>query len=440
MKKVAFHTLGCKVNQVETEGIIEDFINKGYVLVDFNEKADIYIINTCTVTHVGDRKSKAMIRRAIRKNPLAVVAAIGCMAQTQSEELAKIKGINLVVGNSDKEDISTIIDDLARADSSQTRIINRPISVEDKPRKVNYCQKHQRTRAFIKIQDGCQNFCSYCIVPFTRGPVRSKLPADIVGEIKQLLAIGYREVVFTGINTGLYGSDLGEWNLARLLEYILAEIPGEYRMRLSSIEPLEMTAELVDIVANEDRICRHFHIPLQSGSDKVLESMHRRYRRDFYADLINHIAQKVPEAAFTTDVMVGFPEENEEDFNDTYSLLADLPITDLHVFRYSQRPGTEAATFPGQVTDQVKRQRSEKLLTLAQNKKRSFTDRFVNSDIEVLVERRFKEDHYIGLSDNYINVEFISAIDLRGSFVKLRIKTNEKMPKGELDHQLKLNT
>ena len=433
MKTVAFHTLGCKVNQVETEEMKEDFVNRGFNIVGFNSKADIYIINTCTVTHVSDRKSKAMIRRAIRRNPLAVVAAVGCMAQTDSRQLAEIKGISLIVGNSDKENIVDIIENLTMEEKNRTTIVSNPIRAEDKPKTVTYTCKHQRTRAFIKIQDGCQNFCSYCIIPYTRGPVRSKLPASVVDEIRQLLVIGYREVVLTGIHTGLYGSDLDGWDLTRLLRFIMEEVKGDYRIRLSSIEPLEMNEQLIKIIAEEPRLCHHFHIPLQSGSNKILKAMYRRYTREFYRELINHIAISVPDAAFTTDIMVGFPGENEEDFSDTYTLIAGLPLMDLHIFKYSPRPGTKASAMPLQVEEITKRDRSEKLLELARNKYCTFIRRFLNTDMEVLVERELYNDQYIGLSDNYINVEFSSNNDLRGNFATIKISSMDSgVLKGEL--------
>jgi len=435
VKTVAFHTLGCKVNQVETEQIKEDFIKRGYSVVDFNDVADVYIINTCTVTHVSDRKSRAMVRRAIRKNPRAIIAAIGCMAQINAKQLADIKGVDLVVGNSDKEKIADIIENLAMKKNQEARVITGPIRVEDKLKPVIFSRQHQRTRAFIKIQDGCQSFCSYCIVPYTRGPVRSKLPESVIKEIKQLLSIGYREIVLTGIHTGLYGSDLNGWDLAKLLRVILDQVEGDYRIRLSSIEPLEMSEQLVDIIALEQRLCRHFHISLQSGSDKVLKAMYRRYTSDFYRELIYRIANKVPDAAFTTDVMVGFPGENNEDFKETYKLIIDLPVMDLHVFKYSPRPGTKAAALSPQVEETVKQQRSEKLLQLAQSKHRNFIKGFLNREMRFLVERKLNSNQYTGLSDNYINVEFLSNNDLRGNFTWIMLKNIDgDVVKGELCH------
>jgi len=434
MEKVAFYTLGCKVNQVETEQIKEDFIRRGYTIVDFDEPADIYIINTCTVTHISDRKSRAMVRRAVRKNPQAIVAAIGCMAEVNAEQLAGIDGVQLIVGNKEKENVADIVEEFAASGKQGFKIIVESICPEDKLKRVIYSQQHERTRAFIKIQDGCQSFCSYCIVPYTRGPVRSKMPADVVTEVRQLLLLGYKEMVLTGVHTGMYGVDLGEWNLAKLLRLILDQVDGDYRIRLSSIEPLEVKRELVDIVREEEKLCRHFHIPLQSGSDRILKAMLRHYNRDYYRNLIEEIAGKIPGAAFTADIMVGFPGEKDKDFKDTYRLLDNLPISDLHVFKYSQRPGTKAAALLPEVKEREKQQRSEELLQLAEKKRRLFIRSFLGKELTVLVEKKLDADKYSGLTDNYIEVEFSASTDLRGKFVPIRLTDiiSEKVATGRV--------
>ncbi|MBO8159150.1 tRNA (N(6)-L-threonylcarbamoyladenosine(37)-C(2))-methylthiotransferase MtaB [Thermosyntropha sp.] len=423
MPKAAFYTLGCKVNQVETEQIKEEFIKKGYKIVDFSESADVYVINTCTVTHISDRKSRAVIRRAVRRNPEAIVAVVGCLAQIDAEQIGRIEGVDLIVGNKEKYNIASIIDDynLGR----QKKVINPVISSKDKLNPVIYTYKHERTRAFIKIQDGCQSFCSYCIVPYARGPVRSKLPEVVLSEVRQLIDLGYKEIVFTGIHTGMYGIDLKGWNLGSLLKFILDEVKGEYRIRLSSIEPLELNEELCKFIKEEKRLCRHLHIPLQSGSNKVLKDMNRRYTREYYRDLIMKIAEEVPGIAFTADVMVGFPTETEKDFEDTYELLNSLPVYDLHVFKYSRRPGTKAAQMISAVTEEEKQKRSEELIKLADKKRTNFISRFLGHEIMLLVERKWGIKSYIGLSDNYIEVEFFSENDLTGELTKVRIEKIE---------------
>jgi threonylcarbamoyladenosine tRNA methylthiotransferase MtaB len=425
MSRIAFHTLGCKVNQVETEGLIEDFTSRGYELVDFNDTADIYVVNSCTVTHVSDRKSRAMLRRAVRRNPAALVVAMGCVAQVNAEQLAAIEGVKLVVGNRDKENLVAIVEDYLQREHVGKEIFNQPISHEDKPQIILYSHRHQRTRAFVKIQDGCQSFCSFCIVPMARGPVRSKPPEIVLQEIDQLVRLGYKEIVLTGIHTGFYGIDLEAWNLSRLIATILETIPGQYRIRLSSIEPLEFDKDLLDMLSTDRRLCRHLHIPLQSGSDNVLKAMGRRYDRSYYKKLIETTAARIPGIAFSADVMVGFPNETEQDFQDSYDLIAELPLSDLHVFKYSPRAGTKAAEMFPQVAEQVKNLRSEILLESARKKKLIFEKNFIGQQFSLLVEQKSGKDKYTGLTDNYIEVAFQSDYDLCGEFAEVKIISAE---------------
>jgi MiaB-like tRNA modifying enzyme len=420
-KKIAFHTLGCKVNQVETEQMIEEFTGRGYQIVDFGDPADVYVINTCTVTHISDRKSRAMLRRAYRANPAALVVATGCAAQVDAEHLAQIEGIGLVIGNQHKEYLADIVDGYVQnREAGQKKIWVDPIC-PTALRPILYTRTHERTRAFVKIQDGCQSFCSYCIVPLARGPVRSKAPADVMAEIEHLLELGYREIVLTGIHTGFYGIDLSGWNITRLLENIMARNAGDFRIRLSSIEPLELNKELIALIASERRICRHFHIPLQSGSDRILQSMRRRYDREYYRQLVNHIAELIPGSAFTADVMVGYPTETESDFQNTYDLINDLPFYDLHVFKYSRREGTSAAAMIPQIDADTKQRRSEALLELGRNKKYHFLQSLLGKELKVLVERPISDGLYSGLSDNYVDVHFKAPQSLVGQFVNITV-------------------
>lgn len=432
MKSVAFYTLGCKVNQVETEQLKEEFALRGYQVVDYPESADIYVVNTCTVTHVSDRKSRAILRRIAKNNPKSLIIATGCMAQISAQQLQEIKGVNLIVGNRDKDKIADLIEGL-EIEKPSCLVMNDPISSENKLKPIIYSCTHSRSRAFIKIQDGCKNFCSYCIVPFTRGPIRSKLPQDILQEIQQLISLGYKELVLTGIHTGHYGADLKDWDLAKIINEIIEKIPGEYRLRLSSIEPLEFNENLLRVLKNREKICHHFHIPLQSGSDKILKAMKRKYYRDYYADLINKLAMGMPDAAIAADVMVGFPGETEKDFCDTYDLLNSLPIYDLHVFKYSMRPGTLAAGFKDQVGENIKNWRSEKLIELAKKKKDSFIARFIGKSLECLVEKRLADNTYLALSDNYLEVVFESKQDLRGNLAEIKlVNYEENVIKGKI--------
>ncbi|MGE5390824.1 MAG: tRNA (N(6)-L-threonylcarbamoyladenosine(37)-C(2))-methylthiotransferase MtaB [Deltaproteobacteria bacterium] len=420
MKTVAVYTLGCKVNQVESEAIIEDFLNRGYQLVHSDEPADIYIVNTCTVTHVSDRKSRAVIRRAVRRQPDALVVVTGCMAQMSQDPQELPAGISLLVSNRDKERLGEIVESWLEGGSRRADM-SLP-KAEEKLKPVLYSNIHERTRAFVKIQDGCQSYCSYCIVPFVRGPVRSKLPNDVIKEVRQLVELGYQEIVFTGIHCGLYGMDVEGWDLSRLLRSVLDKVPGSYRIRTGSIEPLEVTPDLITLLAESNRVCNHLHIPLQSGSDRILKLMRRRYDRDYYRSLLTNIAEKIPDIGMAADIMVGFPSEDEEDFAQTFELLSGLPLLDLHVFKYSPRPGTKAYELGDNVAAAVKQQRSERLLALAADKHRNFCRRFIGRELEVLTERKARDNYYLGFTDNYMEVGFSDAIDHRGQTVKVSLK------------------
>ncbi|MGR6835420.1 tRNA (N(6)-L-threonylcarbamoyladenosine(37)-C(2))-methylthiotransferase MtaB [Syntrophomonas erecta] len=421
MKKAAFHTLGCKVNQVETEQLKEDFIRRGYQIVDFSDQADIYIINTCTVTRVSDRKSRAVIRRAARKNPEAIIVVTGCLAEIDAAQIEKLNGVNLIIGNRDKSRIGELLGEKDSLVAGRAKIVHEPILSSDKLAPVFYERLHERTRAFVKIQDGCESFCSYCIVPYSRGPVRSKLPRDVIQEISQLVSLGYREIVLTGIHTGQYGKDLEGWYLERLLHEIFRQVDGDYRIRLSSVELNEITEGIIGLLSQEKRLCRHLHIPLQSGSTRILSLMARQYTAEDYYEKLQSIAKNIPAVALTADVMVGFPGEQEADFNNTRGLLEQLPMADLHVFKYSPRPGTPAADFPEQVDEKVKHHRSEILLKVAKHKREAFIKGLVGCNLAVLVERLTGENEYYGLSDNYIGILFKHSKNRCGDFQNIKL-------------------
>lgn len=421
MIKVALATLGCKVNQVESEAIKEDLLRRGYELVDFSDKAEVYIINTCTVTHVSDRKSRALIRRARRSNPRARVIAVGCLAQVEGEKLASLADVDLVLGN--KELVAEWVDRVLKPDASRApwpRFI--PGRTQDCLNPVFYTRRHERARAFVKIEDGCEANCSYCIIPLARGPVRSKQAEDIRREIAQLTGLGYREIVLTGIHLGAYGRDLACTDLTRLLNYLLDETPANYRLRLGSIEPLEISGPLIDLIKGSRRLCRHLHIPLQSGSDRILEGMNRGYRRDYFKRLVEELAAEIPGIAITTDVMVGFPGEEQADFEETYALLKDLPLRDMHVFKFSPRPGTPAAYMSGKVSEHDKQERSGLLLKLARDKEQAFMKSQEGRVVEVLVERVLENGNYRGVTDNYLNVVFTDTRTEVGELVRVELK------------------
>ena len=346
------------------------------------------------------------------------------MAQINSEQLVGIEGIGLIVGNRDKNDLAEIIDKSVEDFNLPPKIVLNPITPADKPPLVVYSSRHQRQRAFVKIQDGCDSGCTYCIVPSTRGPARSKRPEHIIEEVWQLISLGYKEIVLTGIHTGLYGIEPGMANLDQLLTALLTQLPGEYRLRLSSLEPTEISRDLLALMKTDARLCPHLHIPLQSGSDKILKLMGRNYDAEFYRRLLLEISILIPDIALVADVIVGFPGETENDFQASYELLAGLPLLDLHVFQYSPRPQTLAAEFPGQVAVADKQKRSHILLDLAQQKKAAFLQQTVGKDMRVLVEKKLGE-YNIGFSDNYIPVRFKADEDLSGELVWVRIERTD---------------
>ncbi|MGE5543707.1 MAG: tRNA (N(6)-L-threonylcarbamoyladenosine(37)-C(2))-methylthiotransferase MtaB [Bacillota bacterium] len=395
--RVSLLTLGCKVNQVETEALSEEFVHHGYQIVDISGVADIYVINTCAVTRTAEKKSRAIIRRAKRRNPQGLVVVTGCYAQLAKSDLMTLPEVDLVISNQDKE---YLVDCLIRYLQSK----EEPTGSGDRClRPVRYTYRHGRTRGFIKIQDGCENYCSYCIVPLARGPVRSKLPEHVLTEVQSMVANDYREIVLNGIHLGQYGKDLEGWDLTRLLELILTEIPGDYRIRLGSVEPTEITEDLVELVVNESRLCNHLHIPLQSGSDKILKAMNRHYTAAQYLAILADLYHRQPQIGLTADVMVGFPGEGEREFGETCQLVENSPLNDLHVFRFSARPGTRAAVMENQVSEEIKNERSQKLIELGHHRRSRFLQSLIGEQLEVLTEET-APGGLRGLSGNYVDV------------------------------------
>ncbi|MBM7623147.1 tRNA (N(6)-L-threonylcarbamoyladenosine(37)-C(2))-methylthiotransferase MtaB [Sporohalobacter salinus] len=422
MKQVAFYTLGCKVNQYDTEAMITLFTAAGYELVDFAEKADIYIINTCTVTHQGARKSRQMIRRAKRRNPQAIVAVVGCYPQVSPEEILEIDGVDLIVGTEGRREILDLIKQVKRADEPLNFV--QDVSEVEEFEEIPIDKAEERTRASLKVQDGCDSFCAYCIIPYTRGSIRSRGIEDAVKEAKRLVSNGFKEIVLTGIHLGAYGREREEeFNLVTLLEELI-KISDLKRIRLSSIEATEVTSDLIDLIAEEEKLCRHLHLPLQNGSDKILEAMNRDYNAKQYADKVAEIRNKIPQIAITTDVMVGFPGETEEDFETTYQLIKELAFSDLHVFKYSKREGTPAAKFPNQVHSKVKKKRSAKLRDLADDLASEYRKKFLGIELDVLVEeeRDGRTDLLTGLTDNYLRVMIDDNDQYQEELVDVKLK------------------
>ncbi|MGE5397383.1 MAG: tRNA (N(6)-L-threonylcarbamoyladenosine(37)-C(2))-methylthiotransferase MtaB [Chitinophagales bacterium] len=409
--KAAVYTLGCKVNQVETEAIKESLIQDGYEIVDFPEAADVFIINTCAVTQIADKKSRAVIRRARRINPLARVVVTGCYSQVFREQIESMGDIDLIIPNKDKEDLAGILKQYI----STGQAANDSLEREDKLQAIKYSERHHRTRAFVKIEDGCESWCTYCIVPQARGRIRSKHPEDVLSEIQGMLDLGYREIVLTGIHIGQYGRDLEKWELVTLLEFLLYKLSGTYRLRLGSIEVSELNVRLRELITGDRRLCRHLHIPLQSGSDKILHLMNRHYSSRQYLDLLQTVADNLPGIGLTTDVMVGFPGEGETEWHETVSLIEGSPLNDLHVFRFSPRPGTRAATFSGTVSNEIKNFRSRQLIDLGERKRYKFMKSLVGGKTQVLTEKRV-DGVTRGLSDNYVEVDLEDQVPLNTLF------------------------
>jgi threonylcarbamoyladenosine tRNA methylthiotransferase MtaB len=418
--RVAVCTLGCKVNQYESATLAWLFQERGYRLVDFEDEAEVYIINTCTVTHLADRKSRQMIRRAAKTNPEAVVAVTGCYAQVSREEILKIPGVNLVAGTRDRALLVDLVEQAMKERCLVNAVSEYVAGEEFEEMPVQSIQG--RARAFLKIQDGCSNFCTYCIVPYARGPLRSRPLDRVIAAARKMVASGFKEIVLTGIHTGAYGRDLAQGlTLADLLKELL-KISGLMRLRLSSIEPHDITLELVEIIAGSKIFCRHLHVPLQSGEDEILTRMGRKYTSWEYFRLVQVLRENIPGLGLTTDVMVGFPGETEEDFQSTYRLVKKIAFSGLHVFKYSPRRGTSAADYDNQVEPGLKEERSRNLIQLGKKLSAEFAAAHLGQDLSVLVEQRVQGDSvlYEGLTDNYIRVVFPGHEGLPGKIVRVK--------------------
>ena len=419
-KKVAFCSLGCKVNQYETNAMAQKFVANGYEIVEFDEYADVYIVNTCTVTNIADRKSRQMLRRAKEINKDATLVACGCYAQVAKEELKKIPEIDLIIGNNEKNDIISIIENHIAQKGTED-------IVSDVMYKLDYVELGtttytEKTRAVIKIQDGCDRFCSYCLIPYARGHIRSRKIENVIEEIKKVVEEGINEVVITGIHIASYGRDFKGENigLIDLLEEI-NKIKGLHRIRLGSIEPTIITEEFVKRLSKLDKICDHFHLSLQSGCTETLKRMNRRYTTEEFKEVTKRLRTKFPNAALTTDIIVGFPGETEEEFNMTYEFLKEIAFYKMHVFKYSQRKGTKAAVMPNQIDGKVKEERSKKLIELSNENEYNYNKKYIGREVEVLFEER--EGEYLkGHTTNYIVVKHkTDKDDLINKIAKVRV-------------------
>lgn len=422
-KTVSLHTLGCKVNHYETEAIWQLFKEQGYERTEFDHQADVYVINTCTVTNTGDKKSRQVIRRAIRQNPDAVICVTGCYAQTSPAEIMAIPGVDIVVGTQDREKMLGYIDQYRneRQPINAVRNImkNRVYEELDVPAFTD------RTRASLKIQEGCNNFCTFCIIPWARGLMRSRDPEEVIRQAQQLVDAGYLEIVLTGIHTGGYGQDFKDYNLAQLLRDLEAQVKGLKRLRISSIEASQLTDEVIEVLQNSEIVVNHLHIPIQSGSDTVLKRMRRKYTMEFFAERLEKLKIALPDLAVTSDVIVGFPGETEEEFMETYNFIRDHKFSELHVFPYSQRTGTPAARMDDQIDEEIKNERVHRLIALNDQLAKEYASRFEGEVLEVIPEERFKdgdnENLYVGYTTNYLKVIFEGSEEMVGQLVKAKI-------------------
>jgi len=423
MPTVAFHTLGCKVNHYETEAIWHLFKQAGYERKDFESTADVYVINTCTVTNTGDKKSRQVIRRAIRQNPDAVICVTGCYAQTSPAEVMAIPGVDIVVGTQDRVKMLDYIEQYKRERQPINGVSNimkaRVYEELDVPAFTD------RTRASLKIQEGCNNFCTFCIIPWARGLMRSRDPKEVIRQAQQLVDAGYKEIVLTGIHTGGYGEDMKDYNFAALLRDIDEQVVGLKRLRISSIEASQITDEVIEVLKKSNKIVRHLHIPLQSGSNTVLKRMRRKYTMELFAERLNKLREALPGLAITSDVIVGFPGETEEEFMETYNFIRDYRFSELHVFPYSKRTGTPAARMPDQIPEEVKNERVHRLISLSDQLAKEYASEFEGQVLEIIPEEVYKEEPdsglYIGYTDNYLKVKFPATEDMVGKLVKVKI-------------------
>lgn len=428
-KTAAFYTLGCKVNSYETEAMRGMFEAAGYDIVDFKEVADVYVVNTCTVTNIADRKSRQMLHQAKKRNKEAIIAAVGCYVQAAEEALLEDSAVDIVVGNNKKSEIVAIVERQLGSRTKEEYIAD--ISLEQDYETLLVSSTAEKTRAFIKIQDGCNRFCSYCIIPYVRGRVRSRNLVDILSEIKELSQKGYKEFVLTGIHISSYGTDFKDKddNLMPLVELIqkVSAIDGIERIRLGSLEPRIITEEFVQAISKIKQFCPHFHLSLQSGSDTVLMRMNRKYNTVEYYEGVSLIKKYFENPAFTTDVIVGFPGETENEFLATKEFVKKIKFADMHVFKYSKRAGTKASEMPDQVPDDTKNSRSNELITIAETMSKEYKALFMGKIEKVLIEEVINiadKKYQIGHNERYLKLAIESEEDLTNQIVEVEISNN----------------
>ena len=425
--KVAFSTLGCRVNQYESEAMAEKFIREGYEVVDFSEIADVYVINTCTVTNMGDKKSRQIISKARRLNNNAIIAVVGCYSQMAPKEVSEIEGVDVVLGTRNKGDVVYYVN--KARDEEKVQVHVEGVLKNKKFEDLNIEEYQDKTRAFLKIQDGCNRFCTYCAIPYARGSVCSKEPRKVIDEVKKLASHGFKEVILSGIHTASYGLDLdGNITLIDLIEDI-EKIHGIERVRIGSIEPAFFTNEVIEKIKGFKKLCPHFHLSLQSGCNTVLKRMNRRYTAEEYEHIVNILRDNIKDVSISTDVIVGFPGETEEEFNETYKFLKRIKLTKTHIFKYSPRKGTRAAEMKGQLDGKIKEERSKALIALNDINEENFIKKYINKNVKVLLEQEVKgkENIFEGYTENYIKVQVEKPENIKsGDIIECKIEKAHK--------------
>lgn len=421
MKRIAFYTLGCKVNQADTASMEAIFRKAGYHVVGFNEQADIYLINTCVVTNMGQRKSRQIINRAVRSNPLALTVVTGCYPQTAPDEVKNIAGVDVIIGNQERGRIVELTEQALAAKQDEVLDNVHKITVDTQFEELAAGTETDKTRAFLKIQEGCNQYCTYCIIPYARGPLRSRSLDSIREEVGKLVAAGYKEVVLIGIHLGCYGKEHG--GSLTLYDAVKAalSVEGLKRLRLGSLESVEVEPRLLDLMREDKRLCRHLHLPLQSGCDKILRAMHRPYDTARFKELLTEIRNTLPDIMITTDIIVGFPGETDEDFKQTLDFAAECGFAKMHVFPYSKRKGTPAEKMPQQVEDAVKQQRAAALSELDNKMQQQAMEAVIGSNVEVLFEQPVDDTHIEGLAGDYLRVLVAGDAKLCGEIASVKI-------------------
>lgn len=421
--KVSYCALGCKVNLYEAEAIMNEFLDHGYEHGEFDEVCDVYIINTCTVTSTSDSKSKKIVRQAVKRNPNAVIAVMGCSSQLLFKDYSEIDGVDIVLGTSNRHNLFNLVEEKLKNKNLSKFLSHINYDEISSYEELKVKRYNSRTRGFVKIQDGCENFCSYCTIPYSRGPIKSRESSNVIEEIQYLTNQGMKEIVLSGINTGAYGKDLKDFTFSKLLKEIVDNVKGLGRIRISSIEATEIDDELLNIIyENKEHFCMHLHIPLQGGCDKTLERMNRKYNIEYYTKKIAKIRSYFKDINITTDILAGFSGETEEDFNEAYKFIESINYGEMHVFPYSPRPLTKAYSFPDRIDEVTKKYRVNQLLSLNKVMAIKYREKFSGKVLDVLVERNINGKCF-GHTSNYLEVEFIDKNAKPNDLINVKIES-----------------